>query len=304
MRSVLYSLSHRPAEPHAAQLIESVRSLRRHNGSIRVRVVLYGTTPDSVLAELSRLEVETVLRPTFAAALCERRPRTWNALAHYPGLHKWLSLEAIAPEAGERVLYLDTDTFLVGDVAVIIDAAIESDWYAREEPYSGRSSREALEPSVNEDLLAVHAESVGGTFVPPYNTGVVQLNHGLATRLASKCDAILDLAWRLLVGLTLDGRVSDRWTEEGRRRVREVLMPSDVARGLVFPSSNHWIVSQVAVWLALATLKPTHSLFGPAVIQNGEFETAGQDWVLCHYFTSERERFLQFASPRALSHAH
>ena len=45
--------------------------------------------------------------------------------------------------------------------------------------------------------------------------------------------------------------------------------------------------------LALATLKPTHSLLGPEVIQDGEFETAKQGWVLCHYFTSERDRFFR-----------
>jgi hypothetical protein len=273
MRIVLYSVAMLGSTHCERQWTASIRSLRRYNPNVHVRLSLFGEPARETLAEAERQRVEVVFHGPYHACFSGLSPVRAEALARHPCLHRVLSFGAL-PEGPGQVLYLDCDTYCFGDIEAVFARYGHRHLFAREEPGSRRSPH-GYDPSyIDEDALAALAAQCGVAFVPPYNAGVVMMNGGLWRRLAELYAEFLDRIWRLS---------PER---------------PDGAPGLAYPSSNAWIIDEVALWLTLGRFPDlTHGAFDPGdVAQNGEFRDrlaqARPPW-LAHYYTSWEDEFFR-----------
>ena len=236
-----------------------------------MRLSIFGEPARETLAEAQRQHVEVVFHGPYHSCFAGLSPARVEALARHPCLHRVLSFGAL-PDGPGQVLYLDCDTYCFGDIAAIFGHYGHRHFFAREEPGSRRSPQ-GYDPSyVDEDALATLAAQCGVAFVPPYNAGVVMMNGGLWRRLAELYAEFLERVWRLS---------PER---------------PDGASPLPYPSSNTWIIDEVALWLTLGRFPDlTHGVFDPAeVAQNGEFSdllARGRPPRLAHYYTSWEDTF-------------
>jgi hypothetical protein len=267
-RLVHYSLALPPEEPRPDliwQLGASLRTLRAHNAEIPVALFVHGgVTPE--LAALSH-EHRVLVHDQGAyadrlAALC---PAGWQRLAGYPLLHKFLNFRELARTGARQILFCDCDTVFFTDVAALFDRYGDADVVAREEVHSSRSIHGADRTFIDEPLLARIAAADGAVTVPPFNLGVVLFNHDVWRALAPLDELIVDYAWRFNTG------------------------------ALPFPSTNWWILDEVAMWLALGHVPGVRTAdFLPGdVAQNGEFADAephAAGWILCHYYSQNMGR--------------
>src|SRR5271165_7377119 len=140
MRLVLYSLAAIGSDHCERQWIASIRSLRRYNQTVRVRLSVYGTPSRDTLAEAYRQNVEVVDYGDYAATLAASASRHAGALAENPTLHKIASMRDL-PDGEGQVLYLDCDTFCFSDIEILFDRYAYAHFHAREEEVSRRSPR-------------------------------------------------------------------------------------------------------------------------------------------------------------------
>jgi hypothetical protein len=233
-------------------------------------VFVYGSLSRGARQTLRGHHVPVRRLSSYAAALRRRRPRTWRPLAAYPVLHKWLSLSRLPRTGITQLLYVDCDTFFAGDVAALFDRYAAHDWYAREEPCTARSPWGARPGYFDESAFGRLAAALRASVVPPYNLGVCLMNNGVWRGIARRQATLLSLVYRLLPGLA--GRPG----------------------ALPYPSSNPWIVEQVAMWLVLGTIpRFSHGLFSwRDVLQGEEFESyaPAAAGTVCHYFSKHQDR--------------
>jgi hypothetical protein len=301
MRLVYYSLAAVGNLACERRWIHSIRSLRRYNREIPVYLVAYGTPHPESFAEAARLRVQVIDGGAYAKAF-SHVPVPWAAvLTHNPTLHKVLALRLCPTEAASQVLYLDSDTFFFGDVGALFDRYGGHHFVAREEPGS-RRSHYGYDPSyIDEGVLGDLASQEGLRPVPPYNTGVFLMNGGLWHHLGALSDTFLIFAWRLTVGLRLASPLGASPDNEIAWLLDRSMTEEDQRRRLVYPSSNAWIVEEVALWLTLGQIPGlTHSVFQLAhVMQNGEFWALRRGSnplpVVAHYFSGLEEPFLAWA---------
>lgn len=301
-----YSLANFPHDSREHQWIQSIRSLRLYNRSIPVWMFLFNGASNELLREAERWNVHVHLCGDFEEFLRQAHPRG-AVLAHYPTFHKFLVLPNLVwsskPQALTQVLYLDCDTFFFDDVDLLFDQHAAEDLCAREEPTSLRSELGYDPKHVDERLLGSIASGEGLRYIPPFNSGVCLLNHGIWRSLAGVRDSYLALAWRLLCGREVNrhGKVKDPVV---RQAVMDAMTDSDRGQALVYPSANDWIIEQIALWLALGRL-PDFSLgtlSAAQVAQGGEFETirtSDRRCILAHYFTGAEKHFFSLVSPLA-----
>jgi hypothetical protein len=218
-----------------------------------------------------------------------------EALSCIPTLHKLLPLEFVPPNASQ-VLYLDCDTFFFGDIAALFAGYHVHQWYAREEPGSRNAVLFPYSPwHLDEGTLQRIAASAGCRQVPPYNSGVFLLNHGVWKRLYALRREFLSWAWMLTIGAS---------------SVPEINLPSQIKKLLAdptgvedmrcieFPSKNYWILEQIALWLTLGMIPDfSHGKFRPsAVLQNGEFmlyKSFRSACTVAHYYSGNEASFFK-----------
>ena len=267
-RLVHYSLALPPGEPRpdlVRQLGVSVGSLRAHNADIPVALFVYGATSPDLVALCARHGVRVHDQGPYAERLAALCPAGWASLAGYPLLHKFLNFHALAHTGARQILFCDCDTVFFADVERLFDRYGAADVVAREEVHSSRSVHGVDRTFIDEPLLARIAAADGAAVVPPFNLGVVLFNHGVWHALARLEALIVDYAWRFQSG------------------------------ALPFPSTNWWILDEVAMWLALGHVPGIRTAdFLPSdVAQNGEFATAepaAAGWILCHYYSQNMGR--------------
>ncbi|MET0659960.1 MAG: hypothetical protein ABW110_17580 [Steroidobacteraceae bacterium] len=291
MRLVYYSLLPDTHGRYESQWIESVASLRRHNPQVSVRLFVYGRVTPSLAETARAFDVVLVPAGDYSDTLTAIAPNWARLLAFCPTLHKVLSLRLLPDQPLSQLLYLDCDTFFFGDVADIFERYVELEWYAREEPCSRRSAYGYDPGYLDEDALADIARRERLEVVPPFNTGVMVLNHGLWLALASLSAELLELAGRLMLGI-------DRSTFQPFLSGLDSTIQScvfDKAAALPFPSSNSWLIEAVALWLTLGRLSGvSHGVLSRHdVLQNGEFRHRKHDPVLVHYFSSLEMEFFE-----------
>jgi hypothetical protein len=267
-RLVHYSLAlpeHEPRPDLIWQLGASLRTLRAHNRDIPVALFVHDGLPAELAALCREHDVMVHDQGAYAARLAALCPEGWRLLADYPLLHKFLNFRELARTGASQILCCDCDTVFFADVAALFDRYGDADVVAREEAHSGRSIHGADPTFIDEPLLARLAASAGAAAVAPFNLGVVLLNHDVWRTTVPLDELIVHYAWRLAAG------------------------------ALPFPSTNRWILDEVALWLALGHVPGLRTAdFDPRdVAQDGEFarsdpRTAG--WIVCHYYSQNMGR--------------
>jgi hypothetical protein len=296
MRLVYYSLANAPHAGREKQWTQSIRSLRRYNTAVPVRLFLFNGATAELLREAERQHVDVHYLGEYGEFFRKTHGRG-SVLALYPTFHKFLVLAHAPVGDVAQVLYLDCDTFFFDNVDRLFDQYSAHPWYAREEP-SSRRSYFAYDPNhIDEDLLEHIARSEGVRSVSPFNSGVCLLNHGIWHDLERLRIPYLDLAWRLLCGRELNGRNSALVHDpEIQQAVLATIADVDRMYALPYPSLNTWIIEQIALWLALGHL-PDFSLGTFArsdVPQGGEFHDALRSrrrCVLAHYYSGTESEF-------------
>jgi hypothetical protein len=299
MRLIYYSLANFPHDSREYQWIQSIRSLRLHNRSIPVWLFLFNGASRELLSETARWDVHVEPLGDYAEFLQESHLRG-SILALYPTFHKFLVLANLPQRDLTQVLYLDCDTFFFADVNLLFDRYATHDLYAREEPSSLRSELGYNPKHVDELLLQSIARRERLRAIPPFNSGVCLLNHGIWHSISGLRDTYFDLVWRLLCGQVR--RHSDEPRDLAvRQAVADVITDEDRSRALSYPSAKYWIIEQIALWLALGRL-PRLSLgtfLQTDVPQGGEFENvlaSDQRCILAHYFTGSEDFFFTAVS--------
>ena len=267
-RLVHYSLALPPDEPRPDliwQLSASLGTLRAHNADIPVALFVYGGMSAELLALCARHRVLVHDQGPYEERLAALCPAGWRSLVGYPLLHKFLNFRALARTGARQILFCDCDTVFFADVEGLFDRYGDADVVAREEVHSSRSVHGIDRTFIDEALLARIAAAAGAAVVPPFNLGVVLFNHGVWHELVQLEALIVDYAWRFRSG------------------------------ALPFPSTNWWILDEVAMWLALGHspgLRTADFLPGD-VAQNGEFarsDPRAAGWILCHYYSQNMHR--------------
>jgi hypothetical protein len=294
MKLVYYSLANSPDARLERQWIQSIRSLRQYNGQVAVALLLYNGASTALYEECSRFGVTVYPMGSYKESLARLYVQGCS-LAVLPTFHKFLALDHTSLYQVSQLLYVDCDTWFFGDVDILFERYRDADWYAREEP-SSRLSKYGADPRhIDEEALASLAQSVGARSVPPFNTGVCLMNHGIWQQLDKLRVTYLDLAWRLLCGtqLGVGQRVAD--DPEMRSSVLSALTSTDRFRALPYPSTNIWIIDEIALWLALGRL--AHFSLGimsqTDLAQGGEFAEGAGRSVLAHYFSTQEEQFFR-----------
>lgn len=307
-RLVSYSLTcdERRRDEHACQLELSLSSLRASNASIPVALFVHGPLAPEIAELCRRFGVMVRYQGLYGDRLAALSPRSGDAMTRYPVLHKNLNFAELAAADARQVLCCDLDTIFFTDVEVVFARYAGPHVVAREEVYSGRSIHGADRAFIDEPLLDRLASHLGRAAVPPFNLGVVLYNHGIVTQLAGIMATFLDDAWRLMTGLTIRefpnsnsaGGAAFPWLADVALHASDV----DRQRALPFPSSNGWIVEEVAWWLALGSIPGlTRADFAPHdVAQNGEVLATAREsapWALCHYYSHNLARVVEWLQP-------
>jgi hypothetical protein len=298
MRIVTYSLS--VAGPSQTtdyhnQLINSVKSLRYYNRVVPVHVFLYGEHPRDFIAQLEDEAVTIYEMGSYAGAITRIRPRAFRTLVRYPVLHKWMNFHKLAPLHPSQVLQVDCDTFFFDDVEILFDCYSDCHYYGREEPQS-KASHHGYNPRyLDEDKLIALARREGASPVNPYNIGVSLLNHGLWSELAKRTAMFLGYVFRFVAGMGRNPQTRGKLWPDLANVVMVDLFEQPDTNDLPFPSSNLWIMDQVALWLTMGHVPGlTHGCFSrDHILQGGEHNESGETKVIHHYFGLDKNAFLR-----------
>ncbi|MFK5645141.1 hypothetical protein ACI3ET_01315 [Ornithinimicrobium sp. LYQ121] len=294
---VQYSVSFDPARSPQGLLDKlglSLGSLRQHNRRVPAVVLVHDPAPAELGALCATHGAELVDRGPYAARLASLCPEGWPVLAANPTLHKFLAHGALGQV--ERVLCVDCDTLFRDDVERLFATYRQADVYAREEVHTGPSRYGPDAVFLDVPALRRLADSLGVLPIPPFNTGVVLLNHGRSADLARLHGWFVQCVWHLMVWMSAHpehAAGTGYGTLEGIGSAHGLASAEQRARALPYPSANQWIVEEVATWLALGAIPglATGYLSPAHVPQNGELAdpsaAAVADWQLCHYFSTD-----------------
>lgn len=317
-RTVVYAINEPAYAPHRAfvvdQLRQSLSSLRAHDVSsiptTTVKVFAFGELEDD-LAELSTSGVEVVAKGPYRSCL-ERwcAPALAEVLARYPVLHKWLALAELPQAPGDQILYVDNDTFFFDDPTPLFERCAAMDFYAREEPFSSRSHAGYRSEHIDEPALFALAEAEGRAPLPTYNLGVVLLNNALCVRLGGVLPDFFALVGRFCAGTVRDmdpkAWVGMPWLDHLAANLSRLGGEGGVGEPLAYPSSNTWIVEQLALLLAFGKLAGfSHGMLTQEEVAQGvEFHFLHHDRPLpplAHYYSSNKQPFFDWWRARARS---
>jgi hypothetical protein len=298
---IYYSLAAVGGDACERQWVRSIESLRRHNPWAPVVLVLYGAPQAETLSVARAMNVLVVHGGDYRRCFAGLPPRVAEVLARNPTLHKVPSLRLCPTDGVGQMLFLDCDTYFFDDVDQLFQRYQARHFYAREEPGSRRSVGGYDPAYVDEQALGGLSWSEGLYPIPPYNSGVFMLNGGAWAHLAALSEAFLAFAWRLLVGLRAGSPLGARLDEAQAALIARNMIEADWPARLAFPSSNAWIVEEVAFWLTLGRIPGlTHDVLGRQdVAQGGESVAAArarrrgaQGPMLAHYFSGGEDDFV------------
>ena len=311
---VAYALELPPESPRpdlVEQLATSLHTLRSHNAEIPVVLFLYGPRTGEVDALCGAYGVRVQEQGSYGRRLAALSPPAWTALERYPLLCKYLNFRELAALGATQVLLCDCDTVFFGDVGGLFARYAAADLAAREEVHSSRSRYGPDQSFIDEPLLERLALEDAARAVPPFNTGVVLVTDRLVQRLAAMEALVVDYAWRFLLWMALHpatGEAALYGELEAAKEARSLARHVDISRALPYPSTNRWILDEVALWLALGHVPGLRTAdFDPAeVAQNGEFADTSPDragWTVCHYYSQNLPRIAAWlrGEKRALS---
>ena len=300
-RLVHYSISLADGEDRPeliGQLDVSAATLREHNPRIPAVVFLYGR-PTAGLAAVCRAHgLMLHEQGPYEQRLAELCPDGWPALARYPLLHRFLNFRELAAAGAHEALYLDCDTVFFEDVERLFDRYGHAHVAAREEVHTARNQHETDRSFVDEPLLSRLAQHEGAVPIAPFNLGVVLFGRGVAATLAAYEALFVDYAWRFALWTAqhpVSGASASYGEFLGASEALALSTPDALARALPYPSTNRWILDEVALWMTLGHVPGLHvaDIDRADVAENGEFSAphpAGTSWVLCHYYSQNAGR--------------
>jgi hypothetical protein len=296
---VYYSLAISPFGSREAQWIQSIRSLRRYNRDIPVQLFLFNGAPPAILHEAKRQHVEVFELGDYAQYLAGMFVHG-SLLAQYPTFHKFLVLRHSPARSADHILYLDCDTFFFDDVETLFRRYGSFDWCAREEPTSRASHAPNNRFHLDEECFESVARAARLHYVYPCNTGFCLMNRITSERLYNLRAVYLDLAWRLLVARQLAIKQPSGWEREIYVATMSQITDWDRSRALPYPSQNHWIIDEIALWLTLGYIPDLSQalLHRDDVAQGSECVEAlrtGWPCVAAHYFSSQESIFFKTA---------
>ncbi|MFJ2755587.1 hypothetical protein ACIO3S_08320 [Nocardioides sp. NPDC087217] len=293
-RVVCYSVLSPPRrsrrEQIISQLLTSVGSLREHNRTVRVVVFWLGSRHQETEDRLRSLEAQVVHLGSYEDLL---HPFPGgDVLVRYPVLHKYFVLDAVLEDLGtSQLLLIDCDTVFLDDVDKLFERHADVDLAACAEVGTVRRERGYDPAYLDEEHLARLAQSLGGRFVEPINSGILLLSRKGIEELAKLRPALLEITLRLMVGLAKSAEESDfAPLVQLRERLASGAPEVKGVAPLGFPSSNHWIVEEVALWLALGLtesltmrdLPPSDAALGGEVYRRPR---SASSWIIGHYFS-------------------
>jgi len=300
MRIVTYSLSSTgPAQTtdYHEQLFSSVKSLRAYNSVVSIHVFFYGEHPHDFIADLEREDVTVHRMGSYEDAIRRFRPRAFRTLVRYPVLHKWMNFHKLAPFGPSQILQVDCDTYFFDDVEILFDRYADCHYYGREEP-SSKASHFGYDPQyLDEDKLFALARREGATPMNPYNIGISMLNHGLWNEIAKRTTMFFDYAFRFIGSMARNPETRGLlWPEIAEVVMIDLLEQPDVSE-LPFPSSNVWIIEQVALWLTLGHVPGlTHGHLSREHVRQGDEYNDSEMKVVHHYFGMDKTAYLSSVS--------
>lgn len=304
MRIVTYSLSiSGPPQrtDYHEQLLSSVKSLRFYNRVVVIHVFLYGEHPHVFIAELEREGVTVHQMGSYEEAIRRFRPRAFRSFVRYPVVHKWMNFRKLAAFEPSQILLVDCDTYFFDDVEILFDRYADCHYYGREEP-SSKASHFGYDPHyLDEEKLYALARREGATPMNPYNIGVSILNHGLWNEIAKRTTMFFDYGFRFIGSMARNPETRGRlWPELAEVVLIDLLEQPDVSE-LPFPSSNVWIIEQVALWLTLGHVPGlTHGHISREHVRQGDEVDESETKVLHHYFGMDKTAFLTGMTTRSI----
>jgi hypothetical protein len=281
-----------------SQLDASAATLREHNPRIPAVVFLYGVLDRELAAVCREHGLMVAEQGSYERRLAELCPEGWPALARYPVLHKFLNFRELATAGASEALFLDCDTIFFDDVERLFDRYAGADVAAREEVHTSRSRHGIDRDFIDEPLLARLAAAEGAVAIPPFNLGVVLFGRGVVATLAAYEPLFVDYAWRFAVWIAQHpaaGASAAFGEFLGAAEALALTTPDALARALPYPSTNRWILEEVALWMSLGHVPGLRVVdFDRCdVAENGEFTAAHPaeaGWVLCHYYSQNAAR--------------
>jgi hypothetical protein len=300
MRIVTYSLSSTgppQTSDYHEQLFHSVTSLRAYNNAVAIHVFLYGEHPHAFITRLEREAVIVHQMGSYEDAIRRLRPRAFRTLVRYPVLHKWMNFHKLAALGPAQILQVDCDTYFFDDIEILFDCYSQCHYYGREEPSSRASHYGYNADYLDEDKLFALARREGATPVNPCNIGVSMINHGLWSEVGQRTTMFLDYVFRFVAGMARNPETRGwLWPELAEVVMVDLMEQPDVS-DLPFPSSNVWIIEQVALWLTLGHVPGlTHGhLSRDHVLQGGE-DHESETKVVHHYFGIDKTAYLSSVS--------
>ena len=135
----------------------------------------------------------------------------------------------------------------------------------------------------------------------PYNIGVSILNHGVWNEIAKRTTMFFDYAFRFIGSMARNPETRGRlWPELAEVVLIDLLEQPDVSE-LPFPSSNVWIIEQVALWLTLGHVPGlTHGHLSREHVRQGDEVDESETKVVHHYFGMDKTAFLSSVSVQPL----
>ena len=312
MKLVYYSLSMSGDEydnNRVFQLINSIKSLRKFNSSIRVQLHLFGELPPSIVEKLVRLNVHIVPFESYTTLIEQSFAGVGKWLSRYPVMHKFLTMQTFIREKLDQVLYLDSDTYINADINILFNKYNEADLYAREEP-GCRLSKIGYHPDyLNEEKLFELATQQGCNYVAPFNSGVVLMNQDVWKRMLDHSNKYIGYVAGCSLWIEQKINKSDvtymgyqfrtnfpdlNYLHDHKSELSKYLESIDP---MPFPSVNYWIKEQVALWLTLGRIEDVAIDYFHMndVLQGGEeLNAPGQLKmpVVSHYFSHNTRAFL------------
>lgn len=228
----------------------SVSTLRAHNRELPVVLFVFGVVPAELTTICDVHGVELHPLEPFGTRLAELSPAGWSVFVGEPLLARLLVFRELVELAPAQVLLCDQHAVVDGDVADLFDLGHGADLVAGEEPHSARSGHHVDRRLLDEPLLTRLAAQEGVPVVPPFDPGVVLLNNELWSRLAALQQRLVDYAWRLAVGASLQPEQPGP-PAPGIDLAAMRATDDDVLRALPFPSVDRGLLVEVAWWLTL-----------------------------------------------------
>lgn len=272
------------------QLLSSVKSLRLYNQTVSVHAFLYGEDLPGFTQELEEQAVNVHQRGSYVDAIRRIHPRAFRTLSAYPVLHKWLNFGELERLAPSQILQADCDTFFFDDVDKLFAQYADRHFYAREEPGS-KACQHGYNPTlVDENVLAVVAQSEGSAWVKPYNIGVCVLNHGIWSEIAKREQQWLSYAFRFAKGMVFNSLTRNSLWMPFAEAVARDLLETPEFPPLPYPSGNPWILDETSLWITLGHIPGfTHGFLAREHACQGNEREDGK--VIHHYFGTDKIAF-------------